>query len=60
MSKREQHAPEFKAKCALEALIGEETAAELASRFCRKYFGHAGRLAGCGAVEADFAGMIGR
>jgi len=31
MSKRKQ--PEFKAKVALEALKGEETAAELASRF---------------------------
>ena len=29
MSKRKQHAPEFKAKVALEALKGEETAAEL-------------------------------
>ena len=28
MSKRKQHAPEFKAKVALEALKGEETAAE--------------------------------
>ena len=33
MSKRKQHAPEFKAKVALEALEGKETAAALASRF---------------------------
>ena len=33
MSKRKQPAPEFKAKVALEALKGDETAAELAIRF---------------------------
>jgi len=33
MSKRKQHAPEFKAKVTLEALKGEETDAELESRF---------------------------
>lgn len=32
MSKRKQHALEFNAKVALEALKGEETASELASR----------------------------
>lgn len=33
MSKRKQHAPEIKTKVALEALKGEQTVSELASRF---------------------------
>ena len=33
MSKRKQYSPEFKAKVALEAVKGEETASKLASRF---------------------------
>jgi transposase len=33
MSKRKQHAPEFKGKVALEALKGEATVSELTSRF---------------------------
>lgn len=33
MTQRKQHAPEFKARVAPEALKGAETAAELASRF---------------------------
>ena len=33
MSKRKRHNPEFKAKAALETLKGEQTIAELATRF---------------------------
>ena len=33
MSKREQYKPEFEAQVALEALKGERTVSELASRF---------------------------
>ena len=33
MLKRKQHAPEFKAKVALEALKGEQTVSELANWF---------------------------
>ena len=35
MSKRKQHAPEFKAKVALAAIKGEKTLADLAQRLQR-------------------------
>ena len=42
MSKRKQHAPAFKAKVALEALKGEQTAGLRPSSWCKFRDGHCG------------------
>ena len=54
MSKRKQHAPEFKAKVALAALRGDKTLAELAEQ----YDLHPMQISECKTQLAESAGLV--
>lgn len=61
MSKRKQHAPEFKAKVALETLKDEQTVTELASGFgVYPTMIHKVMVRGAGTIEAaqPFVNML--